>query len=344
MSEYHLAVKRLRSIILAIKQLKTAILLLISTIIIGTIIFHFYYFPEFDTNYSNNLLDNIFATIELLLSLEVYNYPHMGELPIKVLYLIYPFLGLVLIGIGLLEFGVIVFTYRYRLEAWNNWLAKDMEKHTVLVGLGNVGTRILNELKNDNVPATVITLEKEKNVDFLQEILEHPTIAVIFGDATQKSVLKEANVKKARALISVTNNDLANFKIATLAKEMNPKLRTVIRAFDIAFSRKATELFDIDAALSTSAIAAPAFIATSFEDGIIQTLKKGDTDFHLMEVNLTREFSPITVEAVEREYDITILAIDKQAHPESNDVIKSESNLLVLGEISSLRRLKNRYC
>lgn len=335
--------KRLRSIILALKQLRTAILLLIGTIIIGSTIFQFYYLPEYDPNYSGNLLDNILATIQLLLSLEAYDYPHLGELPIKLLYVVYPFLGLVLIGIGLLEFGVVVFTYRYRLEAWNNWLANDMEKHTVLVGLGNVGTRILNELKEDGLPATVITLEKEKNVDFLQEMLEHPTIAVIFGDATQRSVLKEANVQKARALISVTNDDLANFKIATLAKEMNPRLRTVIRAFDIEFSKKATELFDIDAAISTSAIAAPAFVATSFEDGIIQTLKKGNTDFHLMEVYLSKEFSPITVEDIEKQYDITILAIDKQAHPESDDIVKSNDYLLVLGEITSLRRLKNQY-
>jgi Trk K+ transport system NAD-binding subunit len=326
-----------------LKQLRTAILLLIGTIIIGSTIFQFYYLPEYDPNYSGNLLDNILATIQLLLSLEVYDYPHLGELPIKLLYVVYPFLGLILIGIGLLEFGVVVFTYRYRLEAWNNWLANDMEKHTVLVGLGNVGTRILNELKEDGLPATVITLEKEKNVDFLQEMLEHPTIAVIFGDATQRSVLKEANVQKARALISVTNDDLANFKIATLAKEMNPRLRTVIRAFDIEFSKKATELFDIDAAISTSAIAAPAFVATSFEDGIIQTLKKGNTDFHLMEVYLSKEFSPITVEDIEKQYDITILAIDKQAHPESDDIVKSNDCLLVLGEITSLRRLKNQY-
>jgi Trk K+ transport system NAD-binding subunit len=324
--------------------LKTAILLLIGTIVIGSFIFQFFYFSEYDTNYSGSLIDNIFATIELLLSLEIYDYPHNGEIPIKVMYVVYPFLGLVLIGIGLLEFGVIVFTYRYRLEAWNNWLAKDMEKHTVLVGLGNVGTRILNELKEDEVPTTVITLEKEKSADFLQEMLEHPTIAVIFGDATQRSVLIEANVEKARALITVTNNDLVNFKIATLAKEMNPHLRTVIRAFDIEFSKKATELFDIDAALSTSAIAAPAFIATSFEDGIIQTLKKGDTDFHLIEISLIKEFSPTTVESIEKEFDITILAIDKQANPESNDFVKSKNRLLVLGEIRSLRRLKSQYC
>jgi Trk K+ transport system NAD-binding subunit len=282
-----------------------------------------------------------------MLSLEVYSFPHAGDIVLKVMYILYPFLGLVLIGIGLLEFGVIVFTYRYRIEAWNKWLASDMEKHTVLVGLGNVGTRILNELKEDGIPATVITLEQKKSAELIQEILEESTIAVIFGDATQRSVLEEANVMKARALITTTNNDLVNFKIATIAKEMNPNIRTVIRAFDVDFSAKVTQLFDIDAAISTSAIAAPAFVATSFEDGIIQTLKsrKGKADFHLMELLLKEGYhESVTVGNVESNFDITILAIDKQAHPESKDPIYPGAKLLILGEIEALRRFKQQFC
>ncbi|MCK5346183.1 MAG: NAD-binding protein, partial [Candidatus Heimdallarchaeota archaeon] len=262
----------------------------------GSLIFHWYYLPSFDLQYTGAILDNILATIALLLSMDVYTFPHAGDVVIKLLYVVYPFLGLVLIGIGIIEFGMIVFTYRYRLEAWNDWLANDMERHTILVGLGNVGSRIVNELKEDGIATTVITLEKD-NSELINELLEHPSIALIFGDATQRPILEKVNVQKARALIAVTNDDLVNFKIATIAKELNPNLRTVIRAFDVAFSKKVTELFDIDAALSTSAIAAPAFVATSFEDGIIQTLKskKGKSDIHLMEIEISskKRVSPL---------------------------------------------------
>ena len=161
-----------------------------------------------------------------------------------------------------------------------------------------------------------------------------------------KMVLEEANIQKARALITVTNDDLVNFKIATIAKELNPQIRTVIRAFDIDFSQKVTGLFDIDAAISTSAIAAPAFVATSFEDGIIQTLKskKGKADFHLMELSVKENFQKLSVGTIERDFDITILAIDKHAHPESNDIIHPGTKLLVLGEIEALRKIKLQFC
>ncbi len=133
---------------------------------------------------------------------------------------------------------------------------------------------------------------------------------------------------------------------APVAKELNPNLRTVIRAFDTSFSEKVTELFDIDAAISTSAIVAPAFVATSFEDGIIQTLKskKGGTKMHLMEIKFVHGELPTTVQFLEKTFDITILAINKQAHPELSDKVKEEDKLLVLGEIDELRRIKRDYC
>ncbi len=339
--------KKVRSIILAFKQLRNAIALLLGTIVLGSLIFQWYYLPSFDPEYTGTIIDNILATISLLLSLEVYSFPHGGDIIIKLLFVVYPFLGLLLIGIGILEFGMIVFTYRYRIEAWNNWLAQDMERHTILVGLGNVGNRVLNELKEDGIETTVITLEDGKSTELINELLEHPSIALIFGDATQRQILEKANIKRARALIAVTNDDLVNFKIATIAKEMNPTLRTVIRAFDVAFSKKVTELFDIDAALSTSAIAAPAFVATSFEDGIIQTLKskKGKKDIHLMEIEISPEkrASPLNVGEIESQFDITILAIDNQPHPEPNEKINPGSILLTLGEIKSLRQLKTQF-
>ena len=337
--------RKLRSILIAFKQLRNALLLLCGTIIVGTIIFQVYYSITLDPLYTGTIIDNIIATIALLLSLEVYSFPHGGDLVLKLFYVVYPFIGYVLIGIGLLEFGSIVFTYRYRLEAWNQWLAKDMENHTILVGLGNVGSRILSELIEDNIPTTVITMEDAEKSEYLQNLLDDNSVAIIFGDATQYSVLLKANVKKARALLSVSNDDLVNFKIATKAKELNPNLRTVIRAFDTAFSEKVTDLFDIDAAISTSAIAAPAFVATSYEDGIIQTLKskKGGTEMHLMEISVTRGELPITVQNLEKSYDITVLAINKQVHPELLDKIEEDEKLLVLGEISELRRLKRAY-
>ncbi|MFX0015357.1 MAG: potassium channel family protein [Promethearchaeota archaeon] len=336
----------LRSFLLAFNKLKTVLVVLFVTIICGTLIFQLFYHSTYDSHYSGDLIDSILAIIALLFSMEVYSFPHEGEIIIKLVYVVYPFLGLIIIGIGIIEVGMVVFTFRYRLHAWNEWLANTMENHTILVGLGNVGTRILHKLAEDGIETTVIAVESEKHTEIIEQLLEDSKIAVIFGDATKNTVLVQANVKKARALLAVTNDDMINFKIATKAKELNPQLRTVIRAFDQDFAQKVTDLFGIDAAISTSAIAAPAFIATSFEDGIIQTFKskKGDTEFHLMELDLNSQFEPVQVGTLEELYNVSILAIDKQAHPDVNDKVITGSKLLLLGELHALRVIKRRFC
>jgi len=226
-------------------------------------------------------------------------------------------------------------------------MARTMDNHTILVGLGNVGTRILQELSLRNIPTVVITLEeREKHSEIKEQILENPKMSVIFGEATQISVLEETNITKARAIIIVTNDDLVNFKIATKAKELNPHIRTIIRAFDQDFVQKVTKIFEVDSAISTSAIAAPAFVAASYENGILQTLrsKKTGTDLHLFEINLIGKFDAVTVEFLEREYNCTVLAINKETHPEYDDRIEPDSKLLILGDIDALRKIKVRYC
>lgn len=331
---------------MAFSKLKYVLFILIGTILVGTVIFQLFYSTSFDNHFKRDIIDSMLAIIALLFAMEIYTFPYEGGLIIKAIYVTFPFFGMILVGFGIIELGMVVFTFRYRLQAWNEWMARTMEKHTILVGLGNVGTRILHELLEDDIFTTVIAVESERQTEFVERMMENPKCAVIFGDASQSALLEQANVKNARALLAVTNDDLVNFKIATKAKEMNPNIRTVIRTFDLDFAKRVSDLFDIDAAISTSAIAAPAFVATSFEDGIIQTLqsKKGETEFHLIELKLNSQFDPIKVETFEESFNVTILAVDKHAHPDSDDEIVSGSKLLLLGEIIALRTIKGQYC
>jgi hypothetical protein len=185
----------------------------------GTIVFQLFYSPIYDPQFDQDWLDSSFAVIGLMFAMELYAFPHAGSILIKLVYVLYPFLGLALIGVGFLEFSMVIFTQRYRLNVWNEWMARTMEEHTIVVGLGNVGTRVIEELQSREIQAVLITEEIEKHSELLEDLLEDPRISVVSGDASKRSVLQEANINKARAVIIVTNDDLINFKVATLAKE-----------------------------------------------------------------------------------------------------------------------------
>jgi len=91
--------------------------------------------------------------------------------------------------------------------------------YLIVVGLGGIGTnlvKIATEEKND----VVVIDENEKRC---REIAEHYEVLTIVGDATQRSILAEANAHRADALIATTSNDAENFMMALTAKELGTK-------------------------------------------------------------------------------------------------------------------------
>jgi Trk K+ transport system NAD-binding subunit len=211
---------------------------------------------------------------------------------------------------------------------------------------GNVGARVLEELMRQKIPTCVITRGTRRYKEEIHELLANSLVEVIQGNAYERSVLEKAKISEARAIIIVDDDDMLNFRIAVMAKKLNPKIRTVIRSFDRIFGKKITEVHDVDSAISTSAITAPAFVAQSFEKGIIQTLhsKKYQTDFHLIDFLLNKEFDPIHVESLEEKHNITILAVNEEVHPEADDLVTTGSKLLILSDLDSIRNLKAEYC
>ncbi|MFX1517322.1 MAG: potassium channel family protein [Promethearchaeota archaeon] len=333
----------LRSFLVALGQLRKVFIYLIVSIAIGSVIFLFYY-PQGGSYTPSNILDCVLATFGLLLAMEMYEFPHEGDLIIKLMYITYPFLGLILIGLGIIEFGMFTFTYRYRIKAWNEWLATEMSGHTVLVGAaGNVGTRVLQELVRQEITVCVITKESERHREDIEQMLEIPDVAVVFGDAARSKVLHMANITKARACIIVTNDEMLNFRISVKVKKLNPGIKTVIRVFDKVFGEKVINVYGVDAAISTSAMSAPAFVAQTFEEGILHTLRSDRGDFYVMEVTLNIEFTQVTVEHLEEKFDLTILAVNREAHPDAADTIHPGAKLLLLGSLESIHNLKSKF-
>ncbi|HET9227727.1 MAG TPA: NAD(P)-binding protein [Thermoanaerobaculia bacterium] len=137
--------------------------------------------------------------------------------------------------------------------------------HVVVVGMGNVGLRIVRELTTVGVP--VVAVDADPNRPFLADIRSRAT--VVIGDARLNHTLLQAGIAKARAVIATTDDDAVNLGIGLAAKQTNPSIRTVVRLFDPDFARKVETTLGIDAALSASRIAAPSFVASALYPGVI---------------------------------------------------------------------------
>ena len=88
-------------------------------------------------------------------------------------------------------------------------------------------------------------------------------VPVIIGDAKLERTLRDAGLERAKALISVTSDDLTNLEIGLNAKSLNPDARVVLRIYDHLLAQTLDQQLDLHFALSTSAIAAEALATIS---------------------------------------------------------------------------------
>ncbi|MBS1808729.1 MAG: NAD-binding protein [Acidobacteria bacterium] len=125
--------------------------------------------------------------------------------------------------------------------------------HVIVIGIGSVGIQVIEELLKRGESVTVI--EDNINGRFMPAVydLRLPTI---IGDAKQERTLRDAGFPDAKALISVTSDDLTNLEIGLNAKLLNPKARVVLRIYDYLLAQSLDERLDIHFAFSASAIAA----------------------------------------------------------------------------------------
>jgi len=115
--------------------------------------------------------------------------------------------------------------------------AQHMRDHIVIVGCGHLGKRVTEVLTDLDLPFVLIVLpeDRERN-EYVCHLMEKE-IPVIFGDATLTSVLRTANVEKAKAIIISINNDYLNPVIADRARKLNPKAKIIVRIYNTAKSQ-----------------------------------------------------------------------------------------------------------
>ncbi len=155
-----------------------------------------------------------------------------------------------------------------------------------------MGYRVCKLLLGLSQPLVVVTLPGRD--DLLDEIRQHG-VEIILGNARNESVLRQARLADARAIIACTSNDLTNIEIALDARRLMPKLRVVVRMFDQILARRLEEAIGIDRALAMSALSAPAFASASLGETIHGSFDWDGNEYVIgaLEPELVDEASPL---------------------------------------------------
>jgi Trk K+ transport system NAD-binding subunit len=150
-------------------------------------------------------------------------------------------------------------------------------RHVVVVGMGNVGYRVVDELIALGVP--VVAVDADPDGAFQATV--RTKAPLIVGDARLEDTLLRAGLPKARAVVAATGNDAVNLGIGLAAQRMSPQVRTVVRLFDPDFAGKVESTLGIDAAFGASRIAAPTFTAAALFPDVVKAFLVQDRLFVL---------------------------------------------------------------
>ncbi|MCL6638844.1 MAG: potassium channel protein [Firmicutes bacterium] len=112
------------------------------------------------------------------------------------------------------------------------WRDKSMQKrisrlrnHVIICGLGRAGSSAMAQLRKDGIPFVGID-----NNEHHYKQLEEDGELVLFGDATEDSMLEKAGIAHASSLISALPDDAGNILITMAAKDLNKNIRVVARS------------------------------------------------------------------------------------------------------------------
>jgi Trk K+ transport system NAD-binding subunit len=144
--------------------------------------------------------------------------------------------------------------------------------HVVVVGLGNVGTRVIRQLHDIGVP--VVAIDKVETARGA-EIARQLGIPLIVGDASREETLRDASVQTCRALVVLSTDDIVNLEAALNGRALQQDLRVVLRLFDGDFAARVEHAFGIQISRSVSYVAAPAFAAAMMERDVLATIPVG---------------------------------------------------------------------
>ena len=147
------------------------------------------------------------------------------------------------------------------------------QQHIILCGLGRVGERVYALLAALGEQVVVVN---DVTPLFWQEMEASTAATLILGDARNEKTLRQAGVGTARAILIVTGNDMTNVAIAVDARKLNPGIRIVMRLFDQDLAEHLEAALGIDQVISTSALAAPGFVAAILGDPTHGSFETGE--------------------------------------------------------------------
>ncbi len=328
-----------RDTMLLLRDFRIPLLLFALVVVGGGLVYYYLYQSAPEPEPLASLAEAIYLILTMVVFQAGGSFPQTWYL--QIFYFVMPVVGLSILAQGLTDFGVLLFNRRARSREWEMAVASTFSNHTILVGMGHLGFRVVQKMRELDQEVVVIEQEPREDLALQLQALDVPLLQ---GDGTREALLRAAGVDKARTLILCTQNDNLNLQIAVKARSINPHLKVVIRIFDDDFARALEQQFGFTA-ISATGMAAPVFAAIAAGMDISHPITVEGESLCLARLTLSApsRLTRLSVADVEREYGVSVVLVrnkdDKAFHPEGERQLTAGDTIAVLAGPEQINRL-----
>ncbi len=273
-----------------------------------------------------------YIMVQLMALQGIPNEPLPPEPYLSIFWYIMPALGFYVVGRGLIDFVRVFFDRGARRRAWESALAAEFREHIIVIGVGHVGLRVIRSLRD--MGFDVIAVDTKPPSDRLAELRTLKT-PLIQGDATDGDILIEAGIRHASAISICTSNDYINVSVAMRARDLNATMRIIVRMWDSRFAEQLKRFVGVEAVLSASELAAPAFAGAAFGVEIAQTLHIRDEAYTVFRLTVERGsfMEGVAIERLQTENNFDIVLVERNSrvdvHPPGNLAIQAGDSVVI---------------
>ncbi len=162
----------------------------------------------------------------------------------------------------------------------------------VITGLSHLTVRVAAALVARDATVSVIGHpDADREAHEVASLLDE-SVRLIVPTRDHDQTLIDAGLLGADGLLAVADADIENLRWAADAHELAPDVPLVLRTFQPELGEHLSESLNIRRAFSVAGLAAPAFVAASFSERVIETLRLADDEIPLCVLDV-RDGSPL---------------------------------------------------
>jgi Trk K+ transport system NAD-binding subunit len=269
------------------RRIAVALGALLSVLITATLVLRFTY-QLAGPGHRISLLDAAYFSVETVTTVGYGDYSFRGEPAWLVIFAVLLMLTGALFVAVFFALVTDMLVSRRIEESLGRQKITGLHGHVLVIGLGAIGLRIVQQLRDAG--RDVVVIEKDEQNRHLGQ-LRALGCSWLIADATLPETLADARLDTASAVAVVTSDDLANLETGLAVRDqLGDRWRdtpVVLRIFDPTLAHSVKETFGFKNVRSTAALAAPWFVGAALGLDVLSTFYVGDEPLLLARLRVT---------------------------------------------------------